>query len=268
MTSDDVWPNAPLALVVVEARFPAAGSGRLGPPVHRAIRDVVGNDWVLEIAKQHLTELSMVNGALTAPNATIENITRITTRDRTQAVTVRADSLTIEVTRYDGYQKFRSLLESALKAVEAVLGPDGVTRLGMRYIDEIRVPQLVGEDPWAEWLDDDLQVPRIEGLTTKSWTSAVQYDTGTDRGLVLRYGPVEASSVSPDGPLKRPRPVPAGPAFVLDFDSSWAPSDIPAFSAPDLLSACDNLRGPVRRLFHHLISPRLIDEVFKREGAS
>lgn len=266
MTTTEVWPNAPLALVAVEARFPAGAGVLLRPPVQRAIRDLLGSGWVLEGAKQQTVELAVGSSGVQAHNVKVEDLTRITIRDRTKAVTVRTDSLTIEATSYGGYSSFRELLRSAFDAVERVIEPDGITRLGMRYIDEIRVPKLEGSNPWDEWLDSSLLAPRAEGLATRTWTSAVQYDTGEDRRLVLRYGPAEGPVVDPAGPLKR-LPAPSlGPVFILDFDSFWQPTDIPAFSAAELVVICDDLRAPVRALFDQLISKRVIDEVFKMEG--
>lgn len=266
MTTTEVWPNAPLALVAVEARFPAGAGGPLRPPVQRAIRDRLGSEWVLESAKQQTVELAVGSSGVQARNVKVEDLTRITVRDRTKAVTVRAESLTIEATSYGGYPSFRELLIAAFEAVARVIEPDGITRLGMRYIDEIRVPTLEGSNPWDEWVGSSLLAPRAEGLVTRTWTSAVQYDTGEDRRLVLRYGPAEGPVVDPAGPLKRRSAPASGPVFVLDFDSFWQPTDIPAFSAPELVVTCDDLRASVRALFDQLISERLIDEVFKMEG--
>ncbi|MCA1703936.1 MAG: TIGR04255 family protein, partial [Actinobacteria bacterium] len=151
-------------------------------------------------------------------------------------------------------------------AVERILEPDGIARLGIRYIDEIRVPQSEISNPWDGWIDNSLLAPTAEGLVARAWASAVQYETGDDRRLVLRYGPADGPVVDPSGPLKRPNVPPSGPVFILDFDSFWQPTDIPAFSAADLAASCDDLRAPVRTLFDQLISQRLIDEVFKREG--
>ncbi len=47
--------------------------------------------------------------------------------------------------------------------------------------------------------------------------------------------------------------------FVLDFDSFWEPSGIPAFDAATLVRACDELRAPVRDLFDQMITPQLAD---------
>lgn len=180
-----------MALVAVEVRFPAAGTGPPRPPAHRAIRDLLGEGWVLESGQQQTFEVAFGPGGVQGQNIAVENLTRITIRDRTRVVTARAESLTIEATSYEGYGEFRRFLAAAFEAVQNVLRPDGVTRLGMRYIDEIRVSKLEGPDPWDTWLDPSLLAPRAEGLQTRGWTSAVEYDTGKDRRMVLRYGPAD-----------------------------------------------------------------------------
>jgi uncharacterized protein (TIGR04255 family) len=270
-TSDsttEVWPNAPLALVAVEVRFPPETEGSWRVPVLRTIRDQLGKGWVLEGAQQQTVDVAVGPAGMQHANLKVENLTHIMSRDRTNSVTVRPESLTVETTRYQGYTAFRDLISASLTAAEQVLQPQGATRLGMRFIDEIRVPVLEGPNPWAPWMDSSLLAPRAAGLTTRSWTSAVQYDSGEDRHLVLRYGPSDGPVVSPPGPLKRPAPPPAGQIFVLDFDSYWQPDGIPAFSASELLEACDQLRRPVRELFDQLISAKLIAEVFRKGPAS
>jgi uncharacterized protein (TIGR04255 family) len=266
VTQPEVWPNAPLALVAMEARFPAASDAPLRPPVYRSLRDLLGSEWVIEGAKQQTVQVAFGTQVPPASAVRVEDLSRLTVRDRTRAVTVRAESLTVEATRYEGYASFRGLLERAFEAVERVMQPDGVTRLGLRYIDEIRVPGLTEPAEWDEWVDASLLAPRTDSLGARTWTGAVQYDTGIDRSLVLRYGPTDAPIVDPSGPLKRVRIPPPGPVFVLDFDSYWQPADIPAFTASELIVACDALRAPIRSLFDRLTSMRLVDEVFKKES--
>jgi uncharacterized protein (TIGR04255 family) len=268
MSTSEVWPNAPLALVAIEAKFPSASAALVRVPAQRAVRDLLGGDWVLENAKEQSLEVGFGPAGVQTPNVRVENLTRITVRDRTQVVTLRPESLSIEATRYDGYQAFRDLLEQVFSAVERVLEPDGLTRLGLRYIDEIRVPDLVAVDEWADWVDPTLLAPVAEGLSRLGWSNAAQYETGTERRLVLRYGPAGGAVVEPGGPLKRPFAPKPGPVFVMDFDSFWQPSDIPAFLTENLLTACDELRQPARAMFDQLITQRLIDDVFKKEPAT
>ncbi len=45
---------------------------------------------------------------------------------------------------------------------------------------------------------------------------------------------------------------------MLDFDSSWQPSEIPTFTAECIVTAADRLRAPLRGLFDSLIKPDLL----------
>lgn len=250
----------------MEVRFHATTAGPLRPPVLRAIKELLGEEWVVEAGKQQALSLAVpAGGGPPSPQLTSEDISRVTARDRTRLVTIRPDALTVEATRYGGYDDFRSLLARAFDAAQRVLTPDGVARLGLRYIDEIQVGP--GPVDWSAWVHGSLLAPHAQGLTAASWTGAVQYSFGDDRNLVLRYGPSENPVVSAAGPLLRVRAPKPWPVFVLDFDSFWEPADIPAFEATTLVAACDELRSPVRRLFDQLSTPELL-QVYRGEVPS
>jgi uncharacterized protein (TIGR04255 family) len=156
-----------------------------------------------------------------------------------------------------------------------ILQPDGVSRIGLRYIDEIRVPGVSADAPadWEDWLDASLLAPRLadmgqQDLGATAWDGVAQYAVGENRSLNLRYGVRDGYAVPPGGPLRRKIAPPPGPFFVLDFDCSWTPTDIPEFDTDVLLSTCDELRRPVRILFDLLTTDRLRDEVFMKESPS
>ncbi len=265
MSASEVFPNAPLALVAVEVRFSNGSASSVATPVQRAIRDRLGGEWVIEGTKVQTFEVPLLPvGA--APSVRSEHVSRITSRDRTQIVTLRSNGLTIEATRYEGYDRFRRLLHEALSATEEIFQPEGISRLGLRYIDEISVPGVTGSAHWGGWIHESLLPPTAEGLRAATWTGVVQYDFDPERHLVLRYGPSDQPVVAATGPLRRLRSF-EGPIFTMDFDSFWQPSDIPVFSADRIALACDELLVPVRTLFHTLVTDRLREEVFRQEVA-
>ena len=58
--SHEVYPNAPLALVAVEVRFPVSSAERPLPmPIQRSFRDLLGEDWVIESHK--VQQLSLIH---------------------------------------------------------------------------------------------------------------------------------------------------------------------------------------------------------------
>lgn len=269
----EVYPNAPLALVAVEVRFPEAAADRpLSLTLQRSFRDLLGDDWVIEAHK--MQQLGVALGPGGAGQQTFQEIVvpRFTVRDRTLSVAITGTSLTLETTAYRHYLDFREVLSTVLGAAAELLAPDGVARVGMRYIDEIRVPAVSQERPsgWRAWIDPSLLPPRLESMTGEhyepaAWDGAVRYVIGSQRSLVLRYGARHGYAVQPRGSLSRPSPPPPGPFFVLDFDSFWEPIDIPEFDPHTLSETCDALRAPVRTLFDLLTTDRLRDEVFRKE---
>lgn len=263
MTRGEVYPNAPLALVAAEIRYPPVAERSLAMPVQRLLRDHLGADWVIQNDSMQTLQAGVGPDGPTA-SLTNETVPKITSRQRTKVITVRPDSLTIEVTDYQHFTEFRHLLEQAASAVEQVIHPDGVVRAGLRYIDEVSVPTSPPE--WSRWLNESLLPPAGQGLEPAQWTGAVQYDIAVDQLLVFRYGTSEGPVVSSSGHLRRLR-TPPGPVFMLDFDSSWQPSDIPEFSAATIVQVADRLRSPLRGLFDSLIKPELL-ELFRKEPES
>ncbi|MDA8356621.1 MAG: TIGR04255 family protein [Actinomycetota bacterium] len=269
----DVYPNAPLALVAVEVRFPSsAGVSPLPMNLQRSFRDLLGEGWVIQSQKvQQMTVAVSAAGAV--PQAMpMLTIPRFTVRDRTLAVAITEESVTIEATRYRHYPTFRETVESAVVAAAEVLLPDGIARVGMRYIDEIRVPGIREEDlsDWRDWIDTSLLAPQLgamcdAGFGPSAWEGAAQYRTGPNQKLVLRYGPRTSYVVSPVGPLQRPSPPGPGSLFALDFDCFWEPPDIPEFDPEIIMDTCDQLRRPIRALFDMLVTDKLLAE-FTKEG--
>jgi uncharacterized protein (TIGR04255 family) len=194
---------------------------------------------------------------------------RFTVRDRTMAIALTEGTLTIETTNYGHYPKFRETLEKAIATVSDFLQPDGVTRIGMRYIDEIRIPEVSEAKDWSSWIDPSLDAPVSQemleaGLTPSGWEGAAQYETGQNQRLVIRYGARSGFVVNPTTPLKRLNPPLPGPLFFFDFDSYWEPEEIPEFNNVQVLERCDLLREPVRLLFDLLTTDNLLRE-YKKE---
>ncbi len=238
-------------------------------PTQRAFRDLLGSEWVIEM--QRVQRVNVQVGQMGVPSDVQQfTIPRFTVRDRTVAVVLSGESLTVETTRYKNFPAFRMAIDAALTAASKVLSPDGVARAGLRYIDEIRVPDIDKDNPrdWEKWVDPSLIGPAgpgcANGLRLVGLQCLAQFETGQDRTLNLRYGPMFGHAVNSDGPLKRPSVPQTGPFFLLDFDSSWQPGDIPEFD-PELLSVLSaELHAPIEALFDAVVTPQLV-EIFREE---
>ena len=217
-----IYKRPPVALVAAETKFPGAIGAPVPPSVQRALADVLGNDWVVDQVQQGITFnlgvpspvlMGMGNPAGPPSGA----IVRFANRDRTRAIGLTAGTVTVETTLYGNWPQFREVLQMALEATEKLLRPAGVTRTGLRYIDEIRVGDVDGAE-WSNWLSPAMLSPAADTMTTSGWPAVTwnglaQYKIGQDRQMVVRYGPQPAQPgfvVNPLGPLRRPGPTPTG----------------------------------------------------------
>ena len=142
-------------MVVVEVRFPSASAGRPIPmPAQKTFRGILGDEWVIESMTMRSLEVQFGPQGPGSQRVQEAAFPRFITRDRTLAVALTDTTLTVETTTYRHYEEFRGVLARGLDATQRILEPDGVARIGMRYIDEVRIPGSPAEaSSWAEWID-------------------------------------------------------------------------------------------------------------------
>lgn len=265
-----VFPNAPLALVALEVRFPELVDPINVSALRRAVRDI------LPIPGNTSHDTITFGGA--APVVERQVFPRLMSRDRSSALVVTNEALVLETTTYDGYEEHRKVIERAVTAVADVAQPDGVQRVGMRFIDEIRVPGV--EDPpgdWTDWIVDGLLVPlgpelRVgaESFKPRNWQGTAVYDAGSGYAVKMKYGPQVGFAVPPKGPTRRRlAPKQGGLFFLLDSDGAWTPRDeVPEFRPELILEACDTIHEPLSMLFKAVGTEKLVNEVFMSEGGT
>lgn len=254
-----VYENAPVVLVALEVRHPTADP--LTPTETREIRKRLGDIVPIERPGQHLTIQVLQEG-----NATAEAYPRFVNRQRTLSVSIRKEGLVVEASDYPGWEKFHALVANALQARQDVAPVLGVDRVGLRYINEIRVPGGSGQD-WADWVSHSLlapSTPDADSLPTNQWQCAAVYGAQPGYMLVFRYGAREGFAVDPNSDLRRAIATDGGPFFLMDIDSFWTPDGaVPEYERDMLMATCETLHRPVRTLFDSMISERLRREVLK-----
>jgi uncharacterized protein (TIGR04255 family) len=279
VTDREVYPNAPLVLVAAEVRHPPATDPLTRAQLTALKRALSAH---LPLSRPAVrTNVTAVAGAQT--QVTHSTAPRFTSRDRTTSVTYLPEAIVVETTNY---KQFERLLELITLTVDARLdaGPlDGLERVGLRYIDEIRVPELTDESSaWAQWVHASLLGPTSVstklGLQAAHWQGLTVFtgDQGAVDGtlampgagdgdtLVLRYGPGDGYALDPGGELKRRSVPPPGPFFLLDIDSFWTPAgEVPPADRDEILAHSTRLHAPVRTLFESLITGRLRKEVLR-----
>jgi uncharacterized protein (TIGR04255 family) len=262
----EVFPSSPLQYVVLEVRYPYAPRLR-----QDGTRDaiLIELDDVLPIVKQqqHVTMTGPVGGLV---NQQVEQVPRAFNAARTTALTIMANAITFDTTDYKTFEEFRALANRCLEALAKHASPAAIERVGLRYINEIRVPEPITDArDWSGWVTDALVAAAAINSDHRAaeFQGAVQYATGENRNLTLRFGAARDGTVIGDEPLKRRESPKEGPFFFLDLDSFWEPpvDASPSWDLETVMAVIDELHSPIDATFQAAITDKLRDSVFRRD---
>ncbi len=184
----EVFANAPLAYVACEVRFP------LTP-------NLTGDESLELLAAAFADTLPIPDFMSVRPagemEATqdIERGLRFLNKARTASIAVTRRSLVTEVTSYSRWENFKPLVLRAIEAVADTKRIIGAERIGLRYINEVRVPGSISDlSGWRGWISDDVlgRVEPISGYRAES-SQTVIYLKGEKLNATARY----ASTTTP-----------------------------------------------------------------------
>lgn len=264
-TDREVYPNAPLQYVACEVRFPFSttlADESILPLLHRTFYD-----W-LPFIEPGVETTVVVGPQGGVPSPSVRTV-RFLSRDRMQSVMLSGTQVVIETTNYERYELFRVSIERALAAIASMPNAiAAVSRIGLRYIDEIRVPKAIKRvADWHGYVAEGLIGPRAlraAGAVLSTSQGTLQFEVGTQKRLVMRYGAVVGQAVG-NAPLRLRRGPEPGPYFLVDIDSFWTASEpLPHYILDDALGIADELHKPTRELFEASITERLRTEVLRR----
>jgi uncharacterized protein (TIGR04255 family) len=254
------YENDALRYAAIEVRFPPIEElDRIVTEFRERVREL------LPISERE--QQVAVNFGPAGPSTQQAVRQRFSTRDRIASSALAADALLLETTDYPGWTEFRDRYTVLLDALENVSRPDGTLRIGIRYIDEIRVPSVASVSDWDGWVSEKLFAPLQLDEPPSAATLALQYGMPPGYVTVFRAAPFATGrTVQEEGPLRLPYPTPDGPYFLLDTDASWADPDrqVPEFSREAIVAILDELHAPCKRVFEASITDRLRDEVLRR----
>lgn len=264
MTGTAPYPNAPLALAIVEVRHPTAGP--LDSQALGSAKAILAEFTPLQRVEQR-AEVDLASGS----QRTVV-LPKLIARDKQTSVAFGAESIIVETTAYKGWQAFRALLAASLNARQVVSPVEGFERIGLRYIDEIRVPGAGDVVNWPDWVGVGLLGPwrTFEGLRLSQTQQQGVSIYATDRPgetYTLRYGAMEGPPVVGTAPnlVRRDMPNP-GHFFLLDTDGAWElgrDAGIPEFDPTEILSIADRIHLPIKEIFELSITERLRKEVLE-----
>jgi uncharacterized protein (TIGR04255 family) len=260
----EVFPNAPLEFVACEIRVPTA------PKLVRDDTFELLTDALREIFPIPDTEQIQTLTVIGGKDGGVESERRFRflNRERTASAVVARNAITVETTDYSEFDDFRSLVLTVADAVATTTTLVGIERIGLRYIDEIRVPEEITDTSgWRGWISDEVVgvLGVAAGFNTNALQTVLRLVGEDSTGVVLRYAAMIGDGVVGDGPLRRRATASSGPFFVIDTDS-YRTSAGPAmedFEHDRIAGILDVIHAPVGTLFHRAITDRLREE-FRR----
>lgn len=253
----EVFPNSPLALVAAEVRFSDTPRLRQAETLD-AIAVAVESTFPVHAQVEGGVNFQIVNGQ---PQIQVLAGRVMKNVDSTAAMSVFPDRLSFETTAYTEYAAFR---EHVVKCADALVSA-GVTpamqRVGLRYLDEIRVADAKVSDArqWGDWIDrrlvDHLQLGPSEAPVSRA-EGVIAYDLGDRKGLNFRFAALPVGAVVVTNNLVRKPFTEDVPFFVLDFDGyrDFAGPKATLLDASVVAVSLDAVHGPAGETFQNAIT--------------
>lgn len=248
-----IYEDAPLALVVAEIRFPAVidilHTDNLGR-FQRAIRKDYpiaqeSENFELEIEIAQKTEVRSRN---------LPRKVMFTDQSQDWKVILGEGSLALQSRAYRHFEQFRERLEKLVEAVEPLVSPSFMTRVGLRYIDEFRPLAPHAEVVIREELLGLLAPGPLQSFA-KTCVQQATLEVDEYNKITIRHGRLPQGSV-----IRSPRLQTESlqqPFYVLDVDAF---GEFPIDKAQTLdwlhvRQLLDDYHEVQHRLFHFFLNP-------------
>jgi uncharacterized protein (TIGR04255 family) len=185
-----------------------------------------------------------------------------------RAVVVGPSMVTVDTTSYSTFGEFSDFLDVVLDAVADVAPGRACQRLGLRYIDEIRIPdaQPGNVEQWREWINNEL-IPPVAFKATEDYrdiSGVIDDKRSAGFGVRFTWHTGTGHVVNPQGPLLVPDASEPGPYFAIDTDSYWKfmpGADILTLGDSALKKHVHSLHDPVHEFFEMSLTDRLRNEI-------
>ncbi|MGP4058993.1 TIGR04255 family protein, partial [Mycobacterium sp. 4D054] len=249
----EVYAHAPLAMVTVEVQLnyePLIKKQSTLDVFGTAVREVLP---VLELSGVFLKQKDRQDSDDDSPKL------RAIRQDGQAVAALSPTSLSLSVSgeSYRGYKEtFEPLLRSVVEAYETAVPNSSVRRIGLRYLDEIRVPEPPSDlTGWSHWIAPELvAASTIFPGGEHNGIRAFYHNSEGDRELVCSWGTFHgATVVGQDQPFSRSG-LPETRMFVLDVDSATKFPEYHIFGAGDVLETVKILHEPIGLVFQSSIT--------------
>lgn len=207
-----VFERPPVVLTVFQVRFSNITEISDESYVESFRQAIAAKYPIFSPLKQVGVQFDTVSGQ---PQALETNHWRFSDEEENWSVVLAPDFLALETRRYEHFEDFLSQLRFVLDPLVEHIRPRVGIRLGLRYINEIRIGTESLSSIVRQELLGPLSVIGFEEYTAQSFQD-ITLGFPEDQTIQVRHG------LFPDGTVVQPRPkeqAPTGPFYLLDFDA-------------------------------------------------
>jgi uncharacterized protein (TIGR04255 family) len=136
-------PGSPLALVASQVRFADPAERISATAVGSLLEGLRSDEYGYARAEPvRMQTVTIDASSLAATTGEVAAAWRLTSEDGRWVATVGPDSYTLETTKYRTWEgDFRTRIDALIRAIEQTLRPSIVTRVGLRYVDSLRLAE-------------------------------------------------------------------------------------------------------------------------------
>jgi uncharacterized protein (TIGR04255 family) len=170
---------------------------------------------------------------------------RLRSSDNRWTVVLMPDFVALESTGYTTWTHFNERLSELVAAVQEVVAPALLQRVGLRYIDKIRIQEAARPEEWTDWVDSSLltlaSMSEFRSAVIASQT-ITQLDLG-DAQIIFR------TSCAPD---------PGSAAgYSMVFDTDCFDSRGRGFNAEEIDTTVNTLHRRSLQIFQGVLTPKM-----------
>jgi uncharacterized protein (TIGR04255 family) len=252
----EVFGNAPVVAVIAEVRFTDAPRLRQQATLDAVALAVEGRFPLTE----QLTGVNLVNDVPGAPPRTEpRHGVRLRNAESTESLTLISSAFTYETTNYVGLDAIETAMTVACRALADAQVAPALQRVGLRYINEIRVPKAPADARgWSTWIDGSLLGPLAitpDHVPSRGIQGVAGFDLGGRAGLNVQYAAFADGSANLPQHLRR-RPFQPGPFFGLDLDGfyEFGADEVARLDADVVNDILTRLQAPIGAAFQRAVT--------------
>jgi len=250
--------RSPLIYVVAQARFSAVMSvDKFVPQIQEELR----HKGFPRFIRGQIPEFTFLVGEPGPPKITMSDRFEFQNKDSDLGIVLTTNSISVHTNKYTRFEEFESNLHTAIDVVHSALRPAIVERVGLRYVDLIR---LEGLEKWKDFLKPYLLGLEEEKVGVKDWIRKFEFIGTTDLGkLIVRCvqtdNPLPPDLQSPT--LKYPDLLKPGQMGTL-LDCDHFSETSMDFDRQTVLEKVGSLHDHIDRAFRQAVT----DEALKKWG--